>query len=487
MPTADGRGQQPNVDFRDRGVRFLAWATLLGGCSLGMMRVVLTLPRHVPLNYNEGWNAYHAADVINGFSPYLTGRPYFFNNYPPLSFFAVAAATRIVHDPIVAGRWLALVSFGVWIIALMEAAVALGCRRAFACFGALLFAATTLVFTDYVGIDDPQMMGHAFASVGLIALLRTASGRLAPVVAAVAFVLAVFVKQNLVAVPIACVLWLACTDRRRAWFLALAIVIVGTLAAAVSVAAFGPRVLEAVTMPRSFLPLKGVGMAAQWLLRAIVLIAFATLLFRRHPRDSAVIFVTIYLGVSVAIGAVLGAGAGVNWNVFFDADWALCLAAVVALERCGDGRGVPGSLQPSTAMMAGCLVVPVIAALAAVRPDHVLKDYWLDPRAAETADAARQIAFLNAERGPAMCEDLALCFWAGKPVEVDVFNAGQQILLGRADQQALLDQVDRGRFAAIQMNVPSRDISPAISASMSRHYLIDHGALNRVFLVPRHE
>lgn len=378
MPTADGPGTQAKVDFRDPSVRFLVWAALLGGCSLAMLRAVLTLPRHVPLNYNEGWNAYHAADVINGLSPYLAGRLYFFNNYPPLSFFAVAAATRFVRDPIIAGRLLSLVSFGVWTLALVAAAVALGCRRAHACFGALLFAGTTFVFTDYVGIDDPQMIGHAIASAGLIALLRAPSGRLAPVVAAVPLVLAIFVKQNLVAVPIACLLWLAGTDRRRAWRLALAIVVVGALATAMVVAAFGPRVIESMTLPRAVLPLKGAGMAAQWLLRSIVLIAFGLRLFRKHPHDSAVLFVTIYAGVSAAIGAVSGAGAGVNWNVFFDADWALCLAAGVALERFGDGRPVPGGLQPATTMMAGCLIVPVIAALAAFKPDHRFKEYWIE-------------------------------------------------------------------------------------------------------------
>ncbi len=486
MPTAAGRGTQPDVDFRDRRVRFLLWAALLGGCALALMRVILTLPRHVPLNYNEGWNAYHVADVISGLSPYRLGRPYFFNNYPPLSFFAVAAVTRIVHDPVVAGRLLSLSAFGVWTVALIGAGIALGCRRTHACFGALLFAATTLVFTDYVGIDDPQMIGHAIASVGLIVLLRVRSGGVAPVVAAVLFVLAVFVKQNLIALPIACVLWLACIDRRRASILAAAIVVVGVASAAIFAGAFGPDAIESLTLPRAFLPLKGIGMAARWLLRAIVLITVAALLLRKRPRDSAVVFVTIYAGVSAAIGAVSGAGAGVNWNVFFDADWALCLAAAVALERCDD-RPVAGGVLRSTAMMAGCLFVPVIAVLAAIGPDYGSKDYWINPRAAETADAARQIAFLSAHRGPAMCEELALCFWAGKPVEVDVFNAGQQILLGRADQQPLNTEVERGRFAVIQMNIPSREISPAISASTSRNYVIDHVAFDRVFLVPRSE
>jgi Dolichyl-phosphate-mannose-protein mannosyltransferase len=471
MPTAGGRGT------------FLLWAALICGCSLALARVVLTLPLHVPLNYNEGWNAYHAADVLAGHSPYDSHRPYFFNNYPPVSFYVVAAATRLVPDPIVAGRWLAFASFALWVVALFEIAAMLGCRRAHAWFGALLFTAITLTFTDYVGIDDPQMLGHAIASIGLIALLGGRSGRSSVIVAALLFVLAVFVKQNLIALPIACVLWLARVDRRRAWLLTVAVIVAGALASAACVAAFGPAVISSLAMPRAILPLKGVWMVVQWLLRTLALGGCVMLVLRKHPRDSGVAFVATYAVVAAIVGGILGAGAGVNWNVFFDADWALCLASALALEHIGEGARTAGVARPSM-LMAGCLIAPAIALLITSTPDRLSREYWVHPHAAEAADAARQISFLRAHPGPALCEDLALCFWAGKAGEVDVFNAGQQMLLGRTDPQPLIAEIERGGFAAVQMNTPARALGPEVSAAITRNYVIDHAAFNRVFLLP---
>jgi hypothetical protein len=143
-----------------------------------------------------------------------------------------------------------------------------------------------------------------------------------------------------------------------------------------------------------------------------------------------------------------------------------------------------GGVLPATAMMAGCLISLAAATLAGL-PGRASLGYWLDPRAAATADAARQIAFLREQPGPAMCEDLALCFWAGKPPEVDVFNTGQQILLGRLDDAPLAADVARGHYAVIQMDRSPRVLSEAVSRSISTGYVVDHDAFDRLFLVPR--
>src|ERR1700755_3077980 len=107
-----------------------------------------------------------------------------------------------------AGRLLSLIAFPVWTLALALTARRLGCTRDEAAFGAALFAVYLLVFTDYyVGVNDPQLLAHAPAVFAPLLLLREprSHGRLAA--SALLFVAAMFIKQNLVAVPIACVLW----------------------------------------------------------------------------------------------------------------------------------------------------------------------------------------------------------------------------------------------------------------------------------------
>ena len=61
-----------------------------------MTRTVLTVPLRLSLNYNEGWNAYHVMQVIRGDALYADAGGFFFNNYPPLSFYLMAVFTRVL-------------------------------------------------------------------------------------------------------------------------------------------------------------------------------------------------------------------------------------------------------------------------------------------------------------------------------------------------------------------------------------------------------
>ena len=111
---------------------FIVWlVTVLVAlmCVPPFIRIVLTIPLHVSLNYNEGWNAYHALEVMRGSPLYPAAPHFFFNNYPPLSFYLMAGATRLVGDPIVAGRWTSLVAFMAWVVLVGASARRLGCRR----------------------------------------------------------------------------------------------------------------------------------------------------------------------------------------------------------------------------------------------------------------------------------------------------------------------------------------------------------------------
>ena len=70
------------------------------------------LALHVPLDPNEGWNAYLARMAMTGLPLYPRADSYFVNNYPPLSFYAVGALGVFIHDMVAAGRLIALVAYG---------------------------------------------------------------------------------------------------------------------------------------------------------------------------------------------------------------------------------------------------------------------------------------------------------------------------------------------------------------------------------------
>ena len=74
----------------------LRWValTLAVACSMVLFRIGVIAPRRIPLNYNEGWNAYHTAGVLAGQPLYPSPAGLVLTNYPPLSFYFVAAAGR---------------------------------------------------------------------------------------------------------------------------------------------------------------------------------------------------------------------------------------------------------------------------------------------------------------------------------------------------------------------------------------------------------
>ena len=150
-------------------------------CTPALLRIALSVPLHLSLNYNEGWNAYHAAEVMRGATLYPAAPRFFFNNYPPLSFYALAGSSHVFGDSIVAGRWISLAAFLVWTALLQPVSGVLGCRSDEARFAALIFAANMLVFTDYVGINDPELLGHAVGGLGLLTVsgVRERRGALA--------------------------------------------------------------------------------------------------------------------------------------------------------------------------------------------------------------------------------------------------------------------------------------------------------------------
>src|SRR5581483_10021550 len=88
------------------------------GCLVALVHVALLIPQHLPLNYNEGWNAYHAVEAARGAALYPVAPRFFFNNYPPLWFYLCAGAARLSLDPIVAGRWISLAGFVGWALLL---------------------------------------------------------------------------------------------------------------------------------------------------------------------------------------------------------------------------------------------------------------------------------------------------------------------------------------------------------------------------------
>jgi hypothetical protein len=353
----------------------------------------------------------------------------------------------------------------------------LGCRRLAASFAALLFAGGLLVFTDYVGMDDPQMLAHAIAMAGFLLLLREPRGMGHIAGAALLFVLAVFVKHNVIAMAVAATVWLAVYDRKSALCLAVLGITLLLFGLILFRFVYGTGLLAQLISARIY-SLDNLRSGFDgWLRWSLVPLVGLTVLASLRWPDRPVRLVTFYAASGTILGLCFLGGAGVDANVMFDADIALALGAALLIEQIG--RGV---IAPVAAV---AYALPLFFA-AWSNGDWRDADGWLHPMREETSLAQKDITFLAARQGPELCEMLSFCYWAGKPAAVDVFNVGQQFDTGARSDGPLVALIEARRFSVIQFDPDSPySLGYNVHNAIARAYRLDHDDDYGSFYVPR--
>ena len=446
-------------------------------CLLAFVRTSLVLVRHIPLNWNEGWNAYHTADLAAGRPLYPDpANAFFFTNYPPLSFYVIAPLGYALGDHMLAGRLVAFASLLAWLVLVAVIARLLRCSWTSAAFGSLVLAAGLFVFSDfYVGVNDPQMLGHALQALGLVLLLSGRRSTAAVGACAVLFTAGVFVKNNLIVLPLATVAWLWFDDRQSARRL----IVFGAAAAIVAtlfcVAVFGPNIAAHVFSPRGWVLSKAASMGGVWLLRMALPIVVVVWLAARAGGDQAARFAVTYAAIAIAAGIAFAAGEGVYWNTMFEAECALAFVAAVATDRA----------TRRAAVSLAFLVAPALA-LAMNASIHWLSPrFWFDPRWSEAATAAADIEFVRRHEGAVLCEDMALCYWAGKSNEADFFNLHERLRREPWRVDPLIRRLNNREFSVADVQDDDRNLGPQFTEALKRNYRIDHESQWGVFWVPK--
>ena len=457
--------------------RLLTFALALG-CTLGLMHVVCVIGFRVPFDPNEGWNAAFVHTVLATGSPYPPAQSLMVNNYPPLSFYLIAAISKLTGDAIVAGRIVALAALFAVALGIENAARRMGCNRLEALFAALLFTAGLMLTTDYVGMDDPQLLGHAIAMGGFILALREPRTPRLMVASALLLVLAFFVKHNLIVLPAALALWLLLADRRHAVTFVVSGLVFLLIGLGLFKQVYGVSLLNQIDSARTYALENIWSGLAQWLPWGAVPAAGAAALFLLARHDRHAVLCAIYAVVAVVAGAYFLGGAGVDANALFDADIALALCAGLLMNR------LPFLLWQGAAAL--LYAVPLVAGLWTLDAPWRSSDYWLHPLAEERSAAAGEIALIRASGGPVLCEMLSLCIWAGKAAEVDVFSVEQAYLNGARSDAGLVRAIEAKHFALIQFEqLTPFPLTPAIHRAILRNYRLVRSDDDRVFFAPR--
>jgi hypothetical protein len=382
----------------------------------------------------------------------------------------------LLGDHMIAGRLVAFVSLLAWIALVAIAARRLRCSWAAAAFGALVLAAGLFVFSEfYVGVNDPQILGHALQALGLVLLLSPRRTTASLACSALLFTAGVFVKNNLIALPLASVIWLSLDNRRSAWWLVVFGAAAGIAATLFCVAVFGPQMAAHVFSPRAWMPSKAVSMGGQWLLRMALPLVVAAWLAVSARGDRDVQFAAIYVVTAIVCGIGFAAGEGVYWNTMFDAECALALTAAVGVDR------APRRL----AVALSFLVAPALALAMHATIHWTSPRFWFDPRWSEASTAAADIEFVRRHDGAALCEDLALCYWAGKPAAVDFFNMHERLRLEPWRVDPLVRRLNDREYGVAQVEDDDRNLGPRFMEALRRNYRVDHSSQWGTFWVPK--
>lgn len=456
----------------------LAALALAAGCVAALIHTLSVIGLHIPFDPNEGWNAYFAQRAMLTGSPYPPDGNLMINNYPPLSFFIVGSLARVLGDAIVVGRMVSLLALVFCALAIADAAREMGCDRTQGVFAALLFVSCIMLTSDYAGMNDPQLLGHAISLCGLLFALRQPRSPRAMVASALLCVLTLYVKHNLIFVPLSLACWLFLIDRRRAAIFIASGIIFSLIGLGLFRTAFETTLFHQIASPRLYV-FENVALALKnWLPWAAVPLAGAALLFAIGRRDRYAGFSLLYAVVSVAGGIFLSGGAGVDANALFDADIALALCAGVLLNRLEAERW--------SAWLAVAYVLPLGFLLCSVEGDWSSREYWFHPLQEERETAAAEISLLHSAPNPVLCEMLSLCYWAERRAEVDVFNVDQAIRVGARSDSQLVRLIEAKRFSMIELeSLKPFPLAGGVENALTRNYKIVRTDDERVFFTPR--
>jgi hypothetical protein len=442
-------------------VIWLAVLSFLGLLTLvALWYPVQRISQSADINYNEGWNTYRADMAAHGDPLYALPPQFAVTNYPPLSFHFLGFLGKRAGGFTAAGRWTALASLA--FLAILMAALV----RQFAgqwrlgIYAALLFILGLAVFVpDRIGMNDPQFLGLALSFAGLYLYAqhpryaRNPRSNWLLCASAIAFAISLFTKHNLLAFPAAVGLQLLF---ERAWkHFAIWLGVLAALSAGLLALTFwwdGPYFLAHLLAPRSYSIMSGWGRVEPYLLDFQILFAAAALWSVFYATTSTRNLLVIAFVLAHIIGFGFAGGDGVVENVLFDA---LVMVVVLTAIGMGDLESKLISFRFGNLILLLALLMPYLG-IFALLPRVLFNEHQArQGQPALDAEFRQGVVFLESRPGPALCEDLLLCYDAGKPPFFDAFYVNSQLKIGRLREADVLAYVDGAHLPTIEIEIPA--------------------------------
>ena len=471
----------------------LVFISLLAFITFSLnLRYIISIPFKFSRNYNEGWNAFHASNALGHRALYPALDALTSNNYPPLSFYLIGGLGTVLGDNIIAGRIISLISLLIVSICIGIFVYWDGKSHIPALFSSLVFLAFMgCSYQEYIGVNDPQLLGHGFQWIALLLVLKASHLAGVNILLSVLFLCtSILVKHNLLALPITIIFWLFIYNRRGFYtYFAAGSILTSAFLALLYKIYGNVFFIDLLRAPRLYSLQIMVNSTQQYLTPMLVMIAAGIILMILSRSDRYVQLILAYTSLGIIFGTLFSGGIGVTYNVFFDVVMGLsviCGFTVNRLDKISSSDEVfrdktsKNSLTRSVVMFILSLSILIATPISSARTAKFFHqvDAWKQA-------SLENIEFIRAQQGLAMCEDLALCYWAGKSFEVDVFNVGQKLLTGTIVKTQLTDLFKKHYFSVIHIEEKTPKLPKAVLEEIFSNYDIHHQTGIDVFLVPK--
>jgi hypothetical protein len=431
---------------------------VLGGIALfSLMTFICPIARsfyRVEIIYNEGWTLCNTLKVVHHVPLYAAKYSWTAVDYPALSFYVYAYLSRFIHNYLLLGRLLSIISLAIscvligLIVRKLTGNLAPAFFAGFFCLGLFCTHAT-----KYVGMYDPQMLAQVFFLSGLLLYISTAPTLGAILAIALLFIVGGNIKHSLIQFPIAVFLDLCFLSARKAVQFAVVSTILLAASIVLSIKLCGPFFIANLTYPRPYSLLHGL-LDFLYNYGPILLpfvVAFIWVI--RNRGDDRTRLIRIFFLVSLIVGIGFGGGTGISINVNFANFFAISI--VLGLILYDVGRTPSPFPNHRNLWKRGCPIVLSASFVLALFLSHYF-NVWnrLQMMPVEQRQFDTETSFIGAQRGPALCESVLRCYFAGKEYVYDPFNSTRLVLFHKLDASELVQSIAAHEYGAIQLHAP---------------------------------
>src|SRR5258708_2792613 len=407
---------------------------------------ILRMSYVVEINRNEVWNAYQAIKVVSGQPLYILPSltPV---NYPPFSFYLIGNVVRFSQDPVFTGRVISLFSL-LGLALLAGYLVFLVNNNILDAFfvGTIIITFFCTLAPSYIAMNDPQFLAQFLMMAGLLSYWIFLQTKRKEHFFLMSFliVLALFTKQNVLAVPLAISLHMYMFQRKFfREFLGLILGDTIILTLGLQFHTHGTYV-SSLLLPRE-LSIAHFTSRTSVVFFLFILPLWPCLLWlaiNAKNKNSTLYLFYLYLFFSLVIGLFFSFGVGANINMYFDFIISLALCIGIGLRMHARNAGL---LAVKKAVY-GYFFLYLLFFVSVNIFGKDIKNLQFQQN--ETAVNA---AFLKKITGPALCDDLIVCYLAGKPFLFDPFLVSQMVVTHQIAEKTALAKITSRDFAIIEM------------------------------------